>query len=178
MLRESSDDRVFLSTVPAGPGERRLALAVGVVSVVIFAALAPFARVPLAKIWAFIPIYESALVTNDLITAVLLFGQYRILRSQALLVLGCGYLFTAAMATAHALSFPGLFAPAGLLGSGPQTTAWLFMFWHAGFPLFVIAYAPRGDNRPGSRLGRFISTVRNGYHGRWRVLEVTTQPYG
>lgn len=44
--------------------------------------------------------------------------------------------------------------------------------------LFVIAYAPRGDSRPGSRLGRFISTVRNGYHGRWRVLEVTTQPYG
>jgi len=44
--------------------------------------------------------------------------------------------------------------------------------------LFVIAYAPRGDSRPGSRLGRFISTVRNGYHGRWRVLEATTQPYG
>lgn len=44
--------------------------------------------------------------------------------------------------------------------------------------LFVIAYAAPGDNRPGSRLGRFISTVRNGYHGRWRVLEVKTQPYG
>ncbi len=43
---------------------------------------------------------------------------------------------------------------------------------------FVIAYAPRGDSRPSSRLGRFISTVRNGYHGRWRVLEATTQPYG
>jgi hypothetical protein len=44
--------------------------------------------------------------------------------------------------------------------------------------LFVIAYAPRGDSRRSSRLGRFISTVRNGYHGRWRVLEATTQPYG
>jgi len=43
---------------------------------------------------------------------------------------------------------------------------------------FVIAYAPRGDSRPNSRLGRFVSTVRNGYHGRWRVLEATTQPYG
>ncbi len=43
---------------------------------------------------------------------------------------------------------------------------------------FVIAYAPRGDNRPNSRLGRFVSTVRNGYHGRWRVLEAATQPYG
>ena len=44
--------------------------------------------------------------------------------------------------------------------------------------LFVIAYAPRGDSRPSSRLGLFVSTVRNGYHGRWRVLEATTQPYG
>lgn len=43
---------------------------------------------------------------------------------------------------------------------------------------FVIAYAPRGDSRSGSRVGRFVSTVRNGYHGRWRVLEATTQPYG
>jgi hypothetical protein len=43
---------------------------------------------------------------------------------------------------------------------------------------YVIAYAPRGDNRRGSRLGLFISTVRNGLHGRWRLLETTTQPYG
>jgi len=43
---------------------------------------------------------------------------------------------------------------------------------------FVIAYAPRGDKRPDSRLGLFITTVRNGFHGRWRLLEATTQPYG
>jgi hypothetical protein len=44
--------------------------------------------------------------------------------------------------------------------------------------LFVIAYAPRGDNRASSRLGMFVSLIRDGYHGRWRVLEATTQPYG
>lgn len=44
--------------------------------------------------------------------------------------------------------------------------------------LFAIAYAPSGDTRPDSRLGLFISMVRNGYRGRWRVLEATTQPYG
>ena len=43
---------------------------------------------------------------------------------------------------------------------------------------FVIAYAPRGDQTPASRLGFFISTVRNGLHGRWQLLEATTQPYG
>jgi hypothetical protein len=43
--------------------------------------------------------------------------------------------------------------------------------------LFVIAYAPRGDKRRSSRLGLFVTTVRDGYHGRWRILQATTQPY-
>jgi hypothetical protein len=137
----TAERRVFLSTLPAGRGGRRLALAVVLASVAVFLAAAPFAKLPLAQIGAFIPIYESALVINDLITAVLLFGQFGILRSRALLMLACGYLLTAFMAVAHALTFPGLFAPTGLLGAGPQSTAWLYMFWHGGFPLLVIAYA-------------------------------------
>jgi hypothetical protein len=44
--------------------------------------------------------------------------------------------------------------------------------------LFVIAYAPRGESQPSSRLGLFVTTVRNGFQGRWRLLEATTQPYG
>jgi two-component system sensor histidine kinase/response regulator len=131
----------FLLNQAAGAAERRRALAVLIASALAFVVLAPLARRQLPAVPAFIPVYESALVIIDLITAVLLFGQYRILRSRALLVLGSGYLFTALIATAHALTFPGLFAPSGLLGAGPQSTAWLYMFWHAGFPLFVLAYA-------------------------------------
>ncbi|RZJ04208.1 MAG: response regulator [Rubrivivax sp.] len=130
----------FLLDQPAGPRERRHALIVALVSVAVFAALLPFAKTKLAPVPAFIPIYQSALVLTDLITAVLLFGQYRILRSQALLVLGCGYLFTALLTTAHTLSFPGLFSTTGLLGATTQTTVWLYMLWHAGFPAFVLGY--------------------------------------
>ena len=103
-------------------------------------------KLPLAPVPAFIPIYESALVINDLVTAVFLFGQIYISRSRALLLLACGYLFTAALTVAHALTFPGLFSPTGLLGAGPQSTAWLYMFWHGGFPLLVIAYALGRDD--------------------------------
>ena len=131
----------FLLDQPAGPRERRHAAIVAIASVAAFAALLPFAKLKLAAVPAFIPIYESALVLTDLITAVLLFGQYRILRSQALMVLGCGYLFTAVLASAHALSFPGLFSPTGWLGASTQTTVWLYMLWHGGFPLFVLGYA-------------------------------------
>ncbi|WP_235965193.1 response regulator [Caenimonas soli] len=100
---------------------------------------------------AFIPVYQSALVVCDLLTAILLWGQYGILRSRALLVLAAGYLFSALMAVAHALSFPGLFAAGGLFGAGRQTTAWLYFLWHGGFPLFVIGYALlKGGTRDGS----------------------------
>ena len=135
------ESQLFLATLPADRGERRLALATVLASAAVFAAVAPFARQPLAEIPAFLGIYQSALVICDLITAVLLFGQFAILGSRALLVLASGYLFSAAMAVLHALSFPGLFSPAGLLGAGPQTTAWLYFFWHLGFPAATIGYA-------------------------------------
>src|SRR5712671_904051 len=145
---------VLLSTAPPTPEERRLALAVVLVSAVIFIALSPLARQPLAQVWAFVPIYASALVVNDLITAALLFGHFAFLRSPSLYVLASGYLFTAFIEMAHALSFPGLFAPRGLLGAGTQSTAWLYMAWHGLFPLFVIGYAllKAGDERLAKRL--------------------------
>jgi two-component system, sensor histidine kinase and response regulator len=132
--------RVFLSTLPARRGARHLAGMVVVTSAVIFVAIGPFARQPLAQVWGFIPMYQAALMITDVITAVLLFGQFGILRWRALLVLACGYLFTALMTISHTLTFPGLFSPTGLLGAGPQTTAWLYMFWHGGFPLLIIGY--------------------------------------
>ena len=142
----NGERQLFLSTLPAGRGERRLALAVILASAVIFLAAMPFAKQPLGQVAAFIPLYQSALVVNDLITAVLLFGQFSILRSRALFVLACGYLFTGFMTIAHGLTFPGVFSPTGLLGAGSQTTAWMYMLWHSGFPLIVVAYALLKDD--------------------------------
>ena len=135
------EDGEFLATLPPGHRDRRLAAAVVLVSSAVFLAAVPFAKTPLPPVGPFIPIYETALSINDLITAVLLFGQFSILRVRSLLVLACGYLFTAAMTVAHALTFPGVFAPSGMLGGGSQSTAWMYSFWHGGFPLWVIAYA-------------------------------------
>ena len=149
----ASNRSPFLSTLRPGRIQQRAALAGVLLSLAFFLAATPFAQVPLSPIPAFLPIYQSALVVVDMITVTLLIGQYMILRSRALLVLACAYLFGALMAIAHALSFPGLFAASGLLGGG-QTTAWLYFLWHAGFPLFVMGYAllnGRGLPRPSSR---------------------------
>jgi PAS domain S-box-containing protein len=127
--------------LPATRRDRVAAMVVVGLSALLFALVVPYAGVPLPQVPAFIASYQSALAVNDLITAVLLFSQFAVLRSRALLLLSSGYLFTAPIALVHALTFPGLFAPTGLLGAGPQTTAWLYMIGHGVFPLCVLGYA-------------------------------------
>jgi signal transduction histidine kinase len=135
------DGSRFLSTLPPSRAAHRLAAGTVILSALLTLVAAPFAKVQLAPVPAFLPAYESALIVCELITAVLLFGQFGLLRERALLFLGSAYLLSAIMAAAHMLSFPGLFAPAGVLGGGPQTTAWIYFLWHAAFPLLVMGYA-------------------------------------
>ncbi|MBI2254967.1 MAG: MASE4 domain-containing protein [Proteobacteria bacterium] len=160
----SGDRRVFLSLLPASASEKKLAVVVIGLSLIGFAAAAPFAKMPLVRIDAFIPIYQSALALNDFITAILLFGQFSIMRWRGLLFLAGAYLFTSLMVIAHLLSFPGAFAPTGLFGAGPHTTAWLYVIWHSGFPLLVMAYAltPLSDGLAAEQGGASRTSARAG----------------
>jgi PAS domain S-box-containing protein len=151
-VQAGNDRSIFLSNLPATSRDRMAAVAVVGVSAALFACAVPFAGVPLTPIPAFVASYQSALVLNDIFTAILLFSQFGILRSRALLLLASGYLFTAAAAIVHALTFPGLFASSGLLNAGPQTTVWLYMIWHGGFPLLVLGYALLKDGDGGPKI--------------------------
>lgn len=42
--------------------------------------------------------------------------------------------------------------------------------------LFVVAYSPSGHPQVRDRLGMFVTAVRDGYSGRWRLLEATLEP--
>src|SRR5215470_6451534 len=137
------EDQPFtLATLPPGRAQKRFALAIVLALLVAFFITAgPLSTFQLGRIDAFVPAYGMAIFVNDLITAVLLFNQFAILRPRALLVIASGYLFTALIAIPWMLTFPGVFTPGGLLGAGWQSTDWLYILWHAGFPTFVIAYA-------------------------------------
>ena len=63
-------------------------------------------------------------------------------------MIASGYLFTALIIVPYLLAFPGrAWRRMGLIG-GLQTAAWLYVLWHCGFPLFVIAYALSKDEDP------------------------------
>ncbi len=75
------------------------------------------------------------------VTAVLLFSQFSTTGSRALLVIASGYFFTSLTAIPFALSFPGAFAPTGLLGAGHQSAPWLALSIRFGFAMATVGYA-------------------------------------
>ena len=77
---QNDDPSLFLAIAPADRREVHFALAAVLASTALFIASLPYSTVGLAAVPAFIPAYKSALIVCDLITAVLLFGQFRFLR--------------------------------------------------------------------------------------------------
>ena len=134
-----------LANIPPSIGQRRAARMLVLALLAILALTWPFASVRLPEIGAFVPSFAAALFISDCVTAVLLFGQFSILRQWGLLVIATGYTFSALIVVAHALAFPGAFSPTGLFGSGLQSAVWLYWSWHAGLPLAIIGYVLTKD---------------------------------
>ena len=130
-----------VATSPPTLRQRQLAFVVVVVTLAAFGAVAPFASLPLPRFDSFIPAMAAIIFVTDLVTAVLLFGQFSATGSRALLVLASGYLFSSLIAIPFALTFPGAFAPTGLLGAGPQSAAWLSISIRFGFAVAIVGYA-------------------------------------
>jgi signal transduction histidine kinase len=149
----AEEQNLILSSLSPGPAQKRLALAVvlGLLVVFVLITAGPLSGVRLGRVDAFVPAYATALFVCDSITAILLYTQFSILRSRAILVISSGYLFAALILIPWILTFPGVFAPAGLMG-GMQSTSWLYFLQHAGFPLFVIGYALLKDGNPSKRI--------------------------
>jgi len=136
-----------IATAPPTARQRQLSLIVAAIVLAATGVITAFGATQLQQIDGFIPATEFVIFVSDLFTAALLSSHARIIGSHRLLVLASGYLFSALIVVSHALTFPGAFAPSGLLGGGLQTTPWLFIFWHLGFPASVIGYACLKDEK-------------------------------
>ena len=131
----------ILSSSSPGKAQQRLALGILLgLLVVAYLINGPLSGLQFGVSTVFVAIYVTAMFVTELITAILLYAQFSILRSRAILVIASGYLFTGLLVISYALSFTGLLAPNGLIG-GLQTSGWMWVLWHCGFPIFVIGYA-------------------------------------
>lgn len=141
-IQSSRDDaRASVAFSPPTARQRNVARAFCIANACAALVIASTGLIPLPRIDGFIPAVQSIMATADLITAVLLFGQYATERARALLLLAGGYLLTALLIVAQTLTFPGAFTPTGLLAAGPQTAAWLYFLWHLALPTAALGYA-------------------------------------
>jgi signal transduction histidine kinase len=131
----------IVSTLPPTAAQVRVALGVlsGIVAIVAIAT-GPLSHWQTSPAPAVLPMYVTTMIVTDCLTAVLLLAQFVVLRSRAIIVIATGYAFAALVLIPYLLTFPGLFGVAGSI-AGPLSTAWFFVLWRSGFPLFVIGYA-------------------------------------
>lgn len=105
-----------------------------------FLGVVPFAGNPVSKVEAFIPALDAIIFTTDLITACLFLAHFRVTRSTALCVLGCGYLFSSIIIVVHGVTFPGVITETGNLFGGSHTNFRIYLLWHLGLPVALLAY--------------------------------------
>ncbi len=100
--------------------------------------ISPFISIPLPDIAPFLPVYGTAVVLLESITAYLLLSQFASNRQVFAGFVASAYLFLIPLVTVQLLVFPGVFAPKGLLNAGAQSAVWIWVFWHASFPTLIL----------------------------------------
>jgi signal transduction histidine kinase len=149
------EDQYFvLSNLPPSAAQKRLALGIVLgLMAALYLIVGLFGGIQLGTVHSFVAVYTTGMFVTDSITAILLYTQFSVLRSRAILVIASGYLFTAFLIVPYVLAFPDVLAPNGVIG-GLQTTAYLYLLWHCGFPLFVIGYTLSKDQDPSRRFAQ------------------------
>jgi diguanylate cyclase (GGDEF)-like protein len=131
-------------------------LVVGLI-VLVTTGLLPESQTALPVVQPFVPMYATTEFLLSGFTAYFLAIQFRTSREPFLAALAGAYGFVVVVATVQVLIFPGAFSPNGLLGAGRQSAAWMWLTWHTGYPLFMLAALAV----QGLRIGRGGSEILN-----------------
>ena len=161
-------DHLGLFDTPPSPRQVRAGLTILGLLLVAALVIMPVRNLRWGEVDGIIPMVDAFMFLVDLVTATLLYAQAAVFRSRALTGLASGFVFSALIVVPHALTFPGAFAPNGLLGAGVNTTAWLANFRRMAIPIAIVFYVllRRGDaaaiseaERPPARIVEGVSAA-------------------
>jgi len=125
--------------LPSTPRHKVMAAVVAVLAIAAAVLVWPHAKDPGPVVPPFLPVFSTWVTLTEALTALLLWTQYAVSGRLLFAALSGAYSFTSVVAAIQLLVFPGVFSPTGLLGAGPQTAVWIWVFWHGGFPALVTA---------------------------------------
>ena len=101
-------------------------------------ALLPFAREPGPEMPGFNAAFSAGVFVAELATSFLLLIRFRQTLKVSVLLLANAYLFSALMAIAYLLAYPGAMTTARPLIGTQQTISWVYNGWISGFGLLAL----------------------------------------
>ncbi|OAJ59225.1 hypothetical protein A6V36_28215 [Paraburkholderia ginsengiterrae] len=155
-----------------GPATRKQVVVASTCALLVLLALTlagQHARETLPAVAPFMPMCALTVFTTSGIAAFLLGARFTVTQQPMLGALGGAYAFTAITVALQLLMFPGVFTRTGLFGAGPHSAAWMWVFWHAGFPLLVMVAALVRDHLPGRPV-----TLRSIDRWTWALIGLPT----
>jgi diguanylate cyclase (GGDEF)-like protein len=130
-----------LESAPARPSDRRRAVLVAAVLAVCSALVVPVIGRPVGVSYPVFAIVIALSIAAVAITSVLLWAQARVTLSVPLCVLASGYAITAVVMLPYLLFYRGLWPELiAAVSADTQTSAWLWVEWHAAFIGATIVY--------------------------------------
>ena len=151
-MNPTADDALTVATQPASIGERRLALALIALLVIATAVTVALHGNGGHVVPSFIPIFVGLNLMSDALSAALLFSLYRIDGQRAILASAVAYLLNTMLIIPYTLTFPGILDIRQLGNEGES--AWLWLTWHVGFAVILVAGQMRARVTAQGRRGR------------------------
>jgi len=106
-------------------------------------ALIPVASEFVGPTVSFLPAVLTAVMCFDVICLYLLAGDFFDGGDRRILLTSWAYLFSLIVMLGYAMAFPGVFSADPPLASAASVAPYLYLTWHAGFPVLLgIAWAP------------------------------------
>lgn len=133
---DGSQDQLF----HVSPRQRRVAFALSLVLAVFTFGALFFARTELPHLAVFFPVISAWGIMGSILTAFILFNQFRASRILPLLLLACTFLFTGLLSLFYLLALTNMLPVSGPFAPGSQTAVWLWCFWHASFPIGLLCF--------------------------------------
>ncbi|GGO00115.1 sensor domain-containing diguanylate cyclase [Saccharibacillus kuerlensis] len=142
------------------PRQRRIALILSLALILFTVVIIFFAHIHLPKLVLFFPALGAWGVLGDILTAFILFNQFRASRIRPLLVLGCTYLFTGLVSLFYLLALTGVLPDSGPFAPNAQTSIWFWCFWQLSFPCGILVFShsirKQSDRVPLQHLPRYL----------------------
>jgi diguanylate cyclase (GGDEF)-like protein len=137
--------------------ERVSALGLAAALVGSSACVVGIAQVRLPAMPSFVLLVESFAIVSLLLTGSMLFAQYRARGYAPVGILSFAFASYGLMHAVYIAAFPGVFAPDGLLGASPQTSAWTYLLGRCIFGALLTAFVvAEWRERKGRSLSREV----------------------